>query len=131
MTHVSHGSDQPVPASAIDKRGPLLIHTAKAIDRPALRDPLVATAVRGHALETDAVIAVAHLTGCHPDCHPAPGGPCSAWAQPGMHHLVLADVQALALPLPCIGALGPWRPPQSVLDQVRLQLPHLPSEGVS
>ncbi|MEW1724710.1 hypothetical protein [Streptomyces sp. NPDC093109] len=106
-------------------RGLLLIHTAKAVDRPALHDPMVATAVHGHDLKTGAVIAVARLTGCHPDCHTTPDGPCSPWAQPGLHHLVLTDVQALSLPVPCIGALGPWRPPQTVLDQIRLQLPGL------
>ncbi|WP_046499998.1 ASCH domain-containing protein [Streptomyces odonnellii] len=106
-------------------RGLLLIHTAKAVDRPALHDPLVATAIRGHDLETGAVIAVARLADCHPDCHDSADGPCSPWAQRDAHHLVLAEVQALTLPLPCIGALGPWRPPQSVLDQVLLQLPDL------
>ncbi|MER5465524.1 hypothetical protein ABT010_33515 [Streptomyces sp. NPDC002668] len=47
------------------------------------------------------------------------------WAQAGAHHLVLADVQELALPVPVTGALGPWKPPQDFVDQVLLQLPHL------
>ncbi|WP_331745867.1 hypothetical protein [Streptomyces sp. NBC_00872] len=112
-------------SAALDKRGLLLIHTAKQLDRPALRDPLVATAIRGHDLETGAVIAVARLTDCHPDCHDSADGPCSPWAQREVHHLVLSEVQALPMALPCIGALGPWRPPRNVLDQVLLQLPDL------
>jgi hypothetical protein len=95
-----------------------------------MRDPLVATAIRGRALHTRAVIGVARLTDCHQDA--AGTAPCSKWAQTDAFHLVLADVQELALPIPWLrGQLGPWRPPQDLVDQVLLQLPHLAPEGTS
>ncbi|WP_410540518.1 hypothetical protein [Streptomyces sp. KL2] len=107
----------------------LLLHAGQKVERAPLRDPLVARAIRGRTLETGAVIGVARLTDCHTD--PDGSAPCSPWAQPGAHHLVLADVQELPLPVPCPGALGPWRPPPGVLAQVLLQLPHLSPEATS
>ncbi|MDT0493676.1 hypothetical protein RM717_24555 [Streptomyces griseus] len=111
-------------------RGWLLLHAGQATERAPLRDPLVATAIRGRALPTRAVIGVARLTDCHQD---APGTtPCSRWAQPDAFHLVLADVQELPLPIPWLnGQLGPWRPTQDLVDQVLLQLPHLTPESTS
>ncbi|MGK5500480.1 hypothetical protein [Streptomyces sp. URMC 125] len=109
-------------------RGWLLLHTGQKVERAPLRDPLVATAIRGRALHTRAIIGVARLTDCHQDA--AGAAPCSRWAQPDAHHLVLADVQELALPIPWLhGQLGPWRPPQDLVDQVLLQLPHLSPEA--
>ncbi|MGG7568980.1 hypothetical protein [Streptomyces sirii] len=105
-------------------RGWLLLHAGLRTEHAPLRDPLVATAIRGHRLEVGAVIGVARLTDCHQD----PDGTelCSPWAQHGAHHLVLADVRELALPIPIkAGALGPWKPTTELVDQVRLQLPHL------
>ncbi len=53
-------------------------------------------------------------------------------AQAYAFHLVLADVQELTLPIPWLhGQLGPWRPPQDLVDQVLLQLPHLAPEATS
>ncbi|MFJ9412465.1 hypothetical protein [Streptomyces sp. NPDC101393] len=111
-------------------RGLVLLHAGAATERAPLRDPLVATAIRGRALHTRAVIGVARLTDCHQDA--AGADPCSPWAQPGAFHLVLADVQELALPIPWLhGQLGPWRPTQDLVEQVLFQLPHLAPEGTS
>jgi len=81
-------------------RGQLLIHAAKTAD-PIERhsDPVTGGEVRS------AIVATATLT----DCHVCDGG-CSLWAEPGRFHWVLADVHALAVPVPCRGALGLWRP---------------------
>ncbi|WP_217208900.1 hypothetical protein [Streptomyces sp. AC550_RSS872] len=100
-----------------------LLHSGaqKTMDRAALRDPLVARTIRGHELHFSAVLGVVRITGSHTD----DGDPCSPWAQRGCSHLVLDDVHALPLPVPCAGALGPWRVPLDVFEQVLLQLPHL------
>ena len=111
-------------------RGLVLLHAGQATERAPMRDPLVATAIRGRALPTRAVIGVARLTDCHQDA--AGTAPCSKWAQADAFHLVLLDVQELALPIPWLhGQLGPWRPPQELVDQVLLQRPHLTPEGTS
>ncbi|MGW2331650.1 hypothetical protein ACWC5C_38695 [Streptomyces sp. NPDC001700] len=112
-------------------RGWLLLHAGLQTERAPLRDPLVATAIRGRPLEVGSIIGVARLTDCHQD--PDGAEPCSRWAQPGAWHLVLADVQELALPVPITaGALGPWKPTQDLVEQIRLQLPHLHApEGTS
>jgi hypothetical protein len=51
----------------------VLIHAGQKLERPALRDPLIATAIRGRELHLGAVIGVARLTGCHPDQGPICG----------------------------------------------------------
>lgn len=105
-------------------RGWVLLHAGKAKPAPAvLRDPLVATAIRGRELHRGAVIGVARLTDCHPD--QGPQQCTSPWAQRGAHHLVLDDVHELPLPVPATGALPAWKPPQTLVDQVLQQLPHL------
>ncbi|MFJ8363873.1 hypothetical protein [Streptomyces sp. NPDC093984] len=86
-----------------------------------LRDPLVATAIRGRELHLGAVIGVARLTGCH--LNQGSEKCTSAWAQRGAHHLVLEDVQELALPVPAVGALPAWKPTPDLLAQVFQQLP--------
>jgi hypothetical protein len=102
-------------------RGWALLHAGKKKPDPAvLRDPLVARAIRGRELHLGAVIGVARLTGCHEDTG---SELCSPWAQAGAHHLVLADVQELALPVPAGGALGPWKPTPDLVAQVLQQLP--------
>lgn len=107
-------------------RGWVLLHAGKARPDPAvLRDPLVATAIRGHELPLGAVIGVARLTDCHLD-H-GPERCTSPWAQRDVHHLVLADVHELPLPVPATGALPAWKPTQDLVDQVLQQLPHLRS----
>ncbi|MFE7614353.1 hypothetical protein [Streptomyces sp. NPDC057496] len=99
--------------------GLYLLHAGLAVDRAALRLPLVAATIRGRRLEQGAVIGVARLTDVHPD-----DGRCAPWAD-GQFHLIFTDVQELALPIPWHGRLGPWRPPQDLVDQVLLQLPGL------
>jgi hypothetical protein len=104
------------------RTGWVLLHTSRTVDRPALRTPLVARAVRGRDLVTGAVVGVARITNCHQDPEGAP--PCSPWAHPGAWHLVLADVHELPLPVPARGQLGPWRPTPDLLERVLQQLPH-------
>ncbi|MEW2068291.1 hypothetical protein [Streptomyces sp. NPDC007346] len=103
-------------------RGWVLLHAGKAKPQPALlRDPLVATAIRGRELPLGAVIGLARLTDCHLDQGPAR---CSSpWAQRDVHHLVLTDVHELPLPVPATGALPAWKPTQDLVDQVLQQLP--------
>ncbi|CAL9675166.1 hypothetical protein SUDANB176_07716 (plasmid) [Streptomyces sp. enrichment culture] len=102
-------------------RGWVLLHAGKAIDRPALRIPLIARTIRGRDLVTGAVIGVARITDCHQDPDSAPL--CSPWAHPGAWHLVLSDVRELPLPVPAGGQLGPWRPSPDLVAQVFQQLP--------
>jgi hypothetical protein len=102
-------------------RGWIMIHAGLKLERPALRDPLVATAIRGRELPLGAVIGVARLTDCHPD--QGPEKCTSPWAQRGAHHLVLADVQELALPVTATGALPAWKPKPDLVAQVFQQLP--------
>ncbi|KJY27439.1 hypothetical protein VR46_39105 [Streptomyces sp. NRRL S-444] len=104
-------------------RGWLLLHTSQQIDRPVLRVPLIARTIRGRELTIGAVIGVARLTGCHQDPDGSP--PCTPWAQPGLWHLEVSDVQELALPIPARGQLGPWRPTEDLVAQVLQQLPDL------
>ncbi|WP_372412036.1 hypothetical protein [Streptomyces luteireticuli] len=105
----------------------VLLHAGQTLERTVLHDPLVATAIRGRELHRGAVIGVARLTDCHQDEGSAL---CtSPWAQRDAHHLVLADVQELALPVPAKGALGAWKPTQDLVDQILLQLPHLRPEA--
>ncbi|MEU9471289.1 hypothetical protein AB0D78_32635 [Streptomyces avermitilis] len=105
------------------RTGWVLLHAGLETDRPALRLPLVARTIRGRELVTGAVIGVARITDCHQDPDGSP--PCTEWAQPGKWHLVLADVQELALPIPARGQLGPWKPTPDLLSQVLQQLPDL------
>ena len=102
-------------------RGWLLLHAGLQTDRPALCVPMVARTIRGRDLPTGAVIGVARLTGCHQDPDGSP--PCAEWAEPGLWHLELTDVQELALPIPARGQLGPWKPTEGLVAQVRQQLP--------
>ncbi|MEU9108887.1 hypothetical protein AB0D54_32095 [Streptomyces xanthophaeus] len=129
-TCILAGKDVENRPTAWSWRGWLLLHAGQATERAPMRDPLVATAIRGRDLHTRTVIGVARLASCHQDT--AATAPCSKWAQTDAFHLVLADVQELALPIPWLhGQLGPWRPPQDLVDQVLLQLPHLAPEGTS
>ncbi|MFI1576213.1 hypothetical protein ACH4VQ_36060 [Streptomyces anulatus] len=102
-------------------RGWVLLHAGQQIDRPALRMPLVARTIRDRELVTGAVVGIARITDCHQDPEGSPL--CSSWAHTGAWHLKLADVQALALPIPARGQLGPWRPTEDLVDQVLQQLP--------
>ncbi|MFD0033054.1 hypothetical protein ACFVJK_33225 [Streptomyces sp. NPDC127172] len=102
-------------------RGWVLIHAGQQLERPALRDPLVATAIRSRELHLGAVIGVARLTDCHPD--QGPEKCTSPWAQRSAHHLVLANVRELALPVTATGALPAWKPTPDLVAQVLQQLP--------
>lgn len=103
-----------------------LLHAGaeKTMDRAALHDPLVTRTIRGRELHFSAVLGVARITGSH-GSYTDDRGLCSQWAQPDCFHLDLDDIHELPLPVPCRGALGPWRVPLQVYEQVLLQLPHL------
>ncbi|MGW5816474.1 hypothetical protein [Streptomyces noursei] len=104
-------------------RGWLLLHAGLQTDRTALRLPLVARTIRDRDLPTGALIGVARLTDCHQDPDGSP--PCTPWSEPGRWHLELADVQELPVPIPARGQLGPWKPAEDLVAQVRQQLPDL------
>ncbi len=65
------------------------------------------------SLPYGAAIAVVDIVGCKQD-HPSP------WAQPGMHHLVLANPRPLSWFVPCRGRLGIFNGP----DIDELYRPH-------
>lgn len=52
---------------------------------------------------------------CFDDTTPI-GQPCSPWAMPHHHHLVLANPRPLPEPIPYRGALGLWTLPDDVLN---------------
>ncbi|MFB9608613.1 hypothetical protein ACFFTQ_37240 [Streptomyces roseofulvus] len=101
--------------------GWVLLHAGGQIERRALRDPLVAHAVRGRELMTGAVLGIARIAALHQDLDDA--APCTPWSIPGAWHLELTGVQELALPVPATGQLGPWRPAPDLLERVLDQLP--------
>ncbi|GAA2509367.1 hypothetical protein GCM10010406_52270 [Streptomyces thermolineatus] len=96
-------------------RGLVLLHAGLQTDPTALLPERATTrpGVRG------AVIGTARIT----DCHRATDGCCAPWGFPDAWHWQLADVHALADPVPCRGALGLWRPGDAVLTAVLAQLP--------
>ncbi|MFF0142672.1 hypothetical protein ACFYRN_40345 [Streptomyces sp. NPDC005227] len=98
-------------------RGAVLIHSSKTIDRAARRHAPLASVVRGLQLDLGAVVAVARITGCHPD-----DGECTPWSASGHFHWSLDSVTALPLPVPCTGRLQLWTPPTGLLETIRLQL---------
>lgn len=109
------------PALVLARVGPSPRRKEEAGSRCTARTA-VARTIRGRELHLGAVIGVARLTGCHEDTG---SELCSPWAQTGVHHLVLADAQELALPVPADGALGPWKPTPDLVAQVLQQLPDL------
>ncbi|MEZ0095046.1 hypothetical protein [Streptacidiphilus sp. EB129] len=98
-------------------RGPLLIHAGRTLDRIALTLPTVTDALTTDQHHPGHIVAVAHLADCHPD-----DGPCTPWAQPAHHHLVLTDIRPLPQPIAHRGTLGLWKPPDDVLRQLADQL---------
>ena len=82
-------------------------------DREALALPAVADALTTDQHHPGHIVAIAHLTDCHPD-----DGPCTPWAQPDRHHLVLTDIHPLPKPIAHRGALGLWNPPDDLLQQL-------------
>ncbi|MFJ4799159.1 ASCH domain-containing protein [Kitasatospora purpeofusca] len=88
-------------------RGPVVLHAARALARDGQADPLVRAILArpgAPALTTGALVATARITDCHRDT-----GCCRPWGLPGMWHWTLADVHALADPIPAAGRLGLWR----------------------
>jgi hypothetical protein len=50
------------------------------------------------------------------------GCECGRWAFPGYLHWQITAVIRLPRRVPCVGALGLWRPTRAVLDQIRAQI---------
>ncbi|MGA4844719.1 hypothetical protein [Streptomyces sp. G45] len=96
--------------------GPLLIHAGLGVDKEAAKQaPAGLPGVRG------AVIATARLTGCH-RCD----GECSRWAEPGVWHWELTDVQALTEPVRVTGARRLWVPDDQLRARVKAATSSLP-----
>ena len=116
-------------------RGRVLLHASKGCTReeyedsadfirdaePGLVVPLLAELPRG------ALVGAMTITGCVEvhidalgDAVPSAAIPVPQlrWAC-GPYGLLLADMVALPRPVPCKGALGFWRVPQEVADEVR------------
>lgn len=92
-------------------RGPVAIHAAKSKlgTFDASHAELWPYSPRKHVL--GAIIGVVDLVDVHMDDTEPCNGPirlgiCSRWAEPGMHHLVLANPRPLVEPIPYRGALG-------------------------
>jgi hypothetical protein len=98
-------------------RGPLAIHAGRTVDTANIDlvknmlvelgvVPTVATPVpQQHLTATGAVVAVVDLVGICTDsarCY------CGRWAAIGPNHWKLANVHALAEPVPARGAQGLW-----------------------
>ena len=141
VSRSSRSDGQPVPPTRY--RGLVGIHAGKAWSTAGRRDPRVRHLLRRHEVLDDRypahrprlypedlpageIIATAQLVDVHlsattgdrltPTC-------CHPWGDPGVWHLVLADVVRLADPVPTRGALGlPWRADEAttavVLDQI-------------
>ncbi len=101
----------------------VLIHAGKSWDdgatgiMRALGDP--------DPIEPSAIVAVADLAHACDSSRHADVLRCGCdprWAQPGQCHWVLANVRALAEPVPCSGRQGLWRPTPDVMTQVAAQL---------
>ncbi|MEW1990761.1 hypothetical protein [Microbacterium sp. NPDC078849] len=127
-----------------DYRGPVLIHAAKAYAddwqsqvladlmnrHPGVHDEPQpwhdhAGEIIGVVDLVDVHVARATASGVLVDYaeHTKAGELCSPWAQPDVHHLVLANSRALVEPIPYTGALGlrdlAVRDPEVVLNITR------------
>jgi len=90
----------------------ILIHAGAQLDRDAQ--------VYGpHLGVYGAVVAVATVTGCH---FSVAGTCCGPWGFERAYHWTLADVVALAEPVPAKGALNFWTPQPDVLAAVEAQI---------
>ncbi|AXA97603.1 hypothetical protein [Microbacterium sp. PM5] len=106
-------------------RGPVAIHAAARVNPIAEWYDFARTHPRSAALLRDApsgietfgaIIGVVDLVDVHRNsdaqgCLPSGNHdgrlkPCSGWAEPGAHHLVLASPRPLTEPIPFKGALG-------------------------
>ncbi|WP_093803978.1 ASCH domain-containing protein [Streptomyces sp. Wb2n-11] len=71
-----------------------------------------------------AIIGTATLT----DCHWSDDGQCCGpWGFENAYHWTLDNVTALAVPVPCKGALSFWTPPADVLHAIHQQLEQEPT----
>lgn len=96
---------------------PVLLHSARANDRRAIRNGIrPETDIRG------AILAVITFPSCHydgDDCTPN----CSFWGHDQVFHWQIADVTPLPEPVPAKGSLGFWTPTPAVIAAVQQQLP--------
>jgi hypothetical protein len=138
-------------------RGTVAIHASLAWDKGGEKSPLVqhgwARFVKNLPqmnrprfpldksslwMEFGAVIGVVDIVGCHehgdPDvpCGANGAGRCSDWAVRSPWHWELGNARPLPKPIPARGALGLWRMPDEVEQQVRDFLATLtPAEATS
>lgn len=109
-------------------RGPVAIHAGLTVDVASHEHPEIerATIDASYFLDLDddrdpyplgAFIGVVDLV----NAHPSPPGSrcCTEWAEPGAHHLVLANPRPLPEPIPARGRLGLWTPDQDVVEQLQ------------
>lgn len=133
----------PVPPKLIGTD--IAIHATKSVDETALAGYQPASWQAQHdrqpgepwpplaGMATGAVVAVARIAGCHhaTDC----AGPllaaafglehdtlCSPWAAWGQYHWELVSVRPLLEPVPCRGHQRIWYLPQTVDQEVQIQL---------
>ena len=125
---IAHGGKNVENRSAGTRhRGPLAIHAGLSYSRRGTVDHRVRLRHLGVALSVlplGAIIAVADVADSHPDA-----GCCRPWGESSyqeaggrvrtaIHHLVLEDVRPLDEPIPCRGALGLWRVPADIAEQL-------------
>ncbi len=114
-------------------RGPIAIHAGKTSDRSGVTDRRVtglwgADPLAGARL--GAVVAVADVVDCHEAEQPVPEDAtcCWPWGDRSLRgrpawHIVLANVQRLAVPVPCRGRLHVgWNVPDDVVHLIQVQL---------
>jgi ASCH domain-containing protein len=116
------------------RRGLILIHAGLKPDRAASEQNTGTTigrwlnrfGVDPGALPYGAIVGVAQITGCHPARPWIAGGCCHPWGESRqvtqVWHWTLSGQVALREPVPCTGALGPWRPDADTLAAVLGQL---------
>lgn len=86
----------------------ILIHAGAQLDKQAI--------VYGPNLDIfSAIIAVATITDCR---YSDDGQCCGPWGDENVYHWTLADVRALAEPVPCKGRLGLWNPAEDIAAAV-------------
>lgn len=111
---------------ATSYRGPLYLHAAQALASKESRRAFHAIAAQlgidVPALEIfprGALIATAELIDCTQN---VPRGQ-HPWADSGAHYFVLANIAALAEPIPLDGALGLWRVPPEIARMRAMKSP--------
>lgn len=109
-------------------RGPVAIHAAVAHaddTHGAWLDVVSTTRTRPVPSILDmplgVVVGVVDLVDVHP-CRWSDCCPCSPWAEPNHHHLVLANPRPLPRPIPWRGQLGLWRVPDDLERAIREQV---------